>query len=163
MHPKEPMIVRKVESDEVRHVLRNMRDSDRREIFATRFSEEPDEVADNIMLMCPELAWTVGTVSAGPIAVVCAVPLWPGVWSLGMMATDKLPLIGLSLTKWVKNKMIPALKSGNFQRAECHSIEGHTFAHKWLELLGFTRECSLARYGKNGETFHVYSIVKASP
>ena len=35
-------------------------------------------------------------------------------------------------------------------------MEGHTQAQDWLEVIGARRECTLSRFGREGEDFHVY-------
>lgn len=138
---------------DVMYVAHHMRDMDRKEIFATRFSDDPDQLAMDVMRWGPTW-WVAGDVKA--IAVIGATEVWPGVWSVGMFATDDFHRIGKPLTKWVRKCMIPHIKSLGIHRGECRSIEGHDSAHRWLEMLGAKREGELKKYGKNGETFFTY-------
>lgn len=140
---------------DVTFICRNMREMDAREIFATRFDDDPDRLAMDIMQR-----WSVAWVAKGevmPIAIVGGVEMWPGMWTAGMFATDDFPQIGLGLTRWVKRRMIPTIQELGLRRAEAKSIEGHTVAHRWLEALGARREgVPHHNYGKGGETFHTY-------
>lgn len=137
---------------DVHHVAVNMRDWDKREIYATRFLDDPLEVASDCMA-CPHFAWTAWG-EKGPIAALGAVPMHPGVWTVWMFATDEFPAIGLHLTKFVKRGMIPALVKQNAHRAQCLSMAGHEEAHRWLRVLGARQEGSpLAGYGRNREDF----------
>lgn len=140
---------------DVLYITHHLRDWDRKELFATRFDDDPDRLAMDVMGWGP-FWWVAGQDRA--IAVVGATQLWPGVWSAGMFATDEFPKIGLSLTKFVRQRMIPALVQEGIKRAECRSIEGHSMAHRWLEVLGARREGDGHRsFGKGGETFFTYA------
>lgn len=143
---------------DVLYVTRNMREWDRRELFATRFDDDPDRLAMDVMGWGP-FWWVAGGEVDGrdkAIAVIGATELWPGVWSVGMFATDDFKHIGLPLTRWVKRAMIPAIVRQGIRRGECRSIEGHAVAHRWLEMLGAKPEKESPKYGKGGETFITY-------
>ena len=139
---------------DVAYVCRNMRPDDAREIYATRFDNEPDRLAIDI-LRGWTMAWVAGL--ERPIAVIGAVELWPGVWSAGMFATDEFHRIGPQLTRWVQRRMIPTLRELGMHRAEAKSIEGHDVAHRWLEWLGAMKGEPMRKYGKNGETFYTFA------
>ncbi|HEY1139942.1 MAG TPA: hypothetical protein VGE88_07015 [Lysobacter sp.] len=140
---------------DVAYVCRNLRADDARELFALRFDDNPDGIAVHALQ-----GWSLGWVAWGderPIAVIGAKELWPGVWSAGMFATDEFGQIGPLLTRWVRRRMIPALRELGMHRAEAKSIEGHDVAHRWLERLGARVEGEPMRnYGKNRETFVTY-------
>lgn len=143
---------------DVLYVTRNMREWDRREIFATRFNDDPDQLAMDVMRWGP-FWWVAGAEVDGrdrAIAVIGATEVWPGMWSVGMFATDDFHHIGLPLTRWVRRSMIPAIVKQGIRRGECRSIEGHEVAHRWLEMLGAKPEGELKAYGKGGETFITY-------
>lgn len=137
------------------HVARNMREWDRREIFATRWLATPEALAHDIFLF-KDFGWILG-LNGEPIVAIGAVPGWPGIWSVWMFATDRITLIGKKMTTFVRRGMIPALLGNGCHRAECHSMEGHTEAHRWLELLGARREAKVPRFGKDRENFYLYS------
>lgn len=138
-------------------IARNMRAEDRREIMANRWGDDEAELVEQC-LQGGAFAWVVGLDE--PIAAIGAYPLWPGVWSVWMFATDDFPRIGIRLTRWVRRVMIPALRDSGCHRAECHSIEGHRVAHRWLESLGARHEATLRCYGREGEDFRVYSWIE---
>lgn len=141
---------------DVLYITHHMREWDRRELFATRWDEDPDHLAMDVMQRWGEHCWVAGE-DRQAIAVIGAMQTWPGMWSVGMFATDDFPRIGLPLTRWVRQVMIPHIVQQGVRRGECKSMEGHTMAHRWLELLGAKREGEpLKNYGKNGETFHTY-------
>jgi RimJ/RimL family protein N-acetyltransferase len=140
--------------DAARYVATFMRDADRGEIFAGRWRTDPNQLAVDCTAI-GDFGW-VAKKNGTPIAVVGAVPVHPGVWSVFMFATDDFRQISISLTKFVKRVMIPALVQSGAHRAECKSMEGHEEAHRWLELLGAEREATHPEYGRNRETFHTY-------
>lgn len=141
-------------------VARNMRQADAAELFATRYDDDPDALAVDILTRWGPMWWVAGNAhTQRPVAVIGATERWPGMWQVGMFATDEFGQIGLGLTKWVAQRMIPTIRETQFgvRRAEAFSIEGHDVAHRWLEMLGAVRDpVPLDGYGKGGETFHRY-------
>lgn len=146
-------ILVKVKYENVLYIAQNMRSEDRRELLATRFEESPQSIARDCINL-GSFGWTIHREK--PICAIGAFEIWPGVWRAWMFATDEFPRVGLYVTKFAKNIMMPTL-SKNAHRAECQSIEGHTSAHKWLEAIGGERESTLKNYGKNKEDFYLYS------
>lgn len=144
----------------VTYVARNMRDMDAKELFATRYEDDPDALAMDMMTRWGPMWWIAGNAETRrPIAVIGATERWPGMWQVGMFATDEFGQIGLGLTRWVVRRMIPTIREtpSGVRRAEAYSIEGHDVAHRWLEMLGAVREpLPLDGYGKGGETFHKF-------
>ncbi len=136
------------------HVATHMRDWDRKEIFATRWNDDVNDLAEDCC-MVGSFAWVVYG-ETEPVALVGAHPVHPGVWGVWMFATDNFHQVSISLTKFVKRVMIPALVKAGAHRAECKSMEGHEEAHKWLEFLGAKRESTLKEFGKDGQDFHTY-------
>ena len=140
--------------DSALHVARNMREWDRKEIYATRWNESAEELASDVSAY-GRFGWIAGTTE--PIAAVGAVPSWPGVWSVFMFATNDFRQIRFSLTSFVRRVIIPSLRDAGAHRAECASHIGHEEAHRWLELLGAHREGEPMReYGKDGSDFVRY-------
>jgi hypothetical protein len=148
------MIVQPVSVDVARFVALRMREDDAAEIFATRWVDDRELFAQEVAKRGP-LAWSVG--DGEPIACIGASQVFPGMWQSWMFATDKFDIIGKRLTKFTRRVIIPALISHGARRVQAYSMEGHHVAHRWLESFGAFREASLPRYGRNGETFHIYS------
>ncbi|WPZ36704.1 hypothetical protein T8K17_11215 [Thalassobaculum sp. OXR-137] len=141
--------------DRVRHIARNMRADDRAEVHATRWDDDDDRLAAEVCAYPTKLRW-VACHGDEPVAVIGAVNMWPGNFSVFMFATDNIQHIGLSLTRFAKYRMIPTLLDMGGWRGEARSAAFHTEAHRWLEALGARRESTLANYGKNGEDFYNY-------
>ena len=143
------------EPELVSYVARNMREWDRREIFATRVDDDPENLVHDVA-RCGPITWVAGR-DSDPIAAFGCAPLWPGVWSMWLFATDKFGDIGISMTRLVTKAIVPMMIEAGAHRLEARSMEGHTDAQRWLEVIGARREGTLARYGRNKEDFHVYA------
>lgn len=141
--------------DDAFYVARNMREWDRREIFATRWNDDAEMLALEASSICGGLSFAAGL--DRPIAAVGAAPLWPGVWSVWTFATDEFYKISTSLTKRIKRDMLSTLRAAGAHRIQCHSMIGHDDAQRWLEFLGAEREGKpIKGYGRNGEDFAMY-------
>lgn len=144
----------------LRHIVANLRKADHDEIFATAWDEDIDKFTQQTLDLT-EMMDGIGFIcglNGEPIAAVGATPFQPNVWNGWMFATDKFPLIGLGLTRFVKNRMLPWLRtSGRMHRAQCYSMAGHEMAHNWLRTLGAVEESVVPNYGKNRETFHLFA------
>lgn len=133
----------------LQQIARAMRAEDAREIYATRWDENPDAVARDSLL---SRFGGIVALDGQPVAALGAIPATPGVFYVWMYATDAWPEVALTATKWALRSLKPALMA-NGHRAECRSIEGHHQAHAWLAMLGFRAECRLPDCGRHRETF----------
>ena len=92
-----------------------------------------------------------------PVASIGALPSWPGVWSAWAYGTDDWNKVALTLTKHVVRHMIPSLERFGAHRVQCHAMEKHTQACRWLERLGAKADARLDNYGRHGQSFVLYS------
>lgn len=138
----------------VHPIVANMRAADRSEVFATRDNDLESLLVHEI-IESGTVGWVAGLDT--PIAAFGCTPLWPGVWSMWLMATDDFGRIGISMTKLVARSIVPMLFDGGAHRLEARSMEGHTHAQRWLEMIGASREGTLKGYGRQREDFHVYA------
>jgi hypothetical protein len=137
-------------------VAQNMREWDRREIFATRFDNDPAALAANALQLGP-IAWVSG-LGDTPIAAFGCAQMWPGMFSMWLFATDDFGRIGISMTKLIVRSIVPMLFEAGAHRLEARSMEGHDDAQRWLEVIGAKREGGpLKSFGRNGEDFHTYT------
>ncbi|CUW38786.1 protein of unknown function [Magnetospirillum sp. XM-1] len=141
---------------DVLRVAANMREWDKKEIYATMWSDDPMDLAEKTMVTAGAFSWIAGT--DRPIACFGAVNPWPGVWTAWMFATDELPKVGLGLSRFVRNNIIPTLRKSGSHRIHAYSMVGHTDAHDWLHLLGAEIETTHRGFGRNGEDFHVFVV-----
>lgn len=143
----------------VHHVVGLMRTKDREEIFATQWSDDPWAFANQV-LRCGDFGFVLHADDGEPVVCCGAVPMWNGVWSVWMFATDRFDEIALSTHRFAKKVFFPALDAGGWHRLECRSLGTHDVAHRWLEVLGAYKESEAENYGKNGEPFVVYCWTK---
>lgn len=154
------MIVRtSLSLEPLAHICANLREWDRREIFATCWTDDPAELAERTM-RTGEFSWLFW-LNGNPVAAIGAAPLWPGMWSMWAFGTDDFRQVALSLTKHCKRFIIPALFNAGLRRAEAHSMAGHEEAHSWMLSLGAIAERRIPDFGKNGEEFIVFSWPRA--
>ena len=151
-----------VEYEPLLYITQNMREKDRHEILATLYDMTHEEATELITQMTLDAATKMGIGWIGyrgdePIAVLGMSMMHPNVSQVWMYATDRWPLVALSLTKFAKKTIIRLLKDSGTHRAQCFSIEGHDVAHDWLNMLGATEECVAPNYGRNGEAFHLFA------
>ena len=154
----ESMTIGPLTHEAFRYIAHNMREWDRKEVFATQWTDDPEDLAT---------AWEqrgpfsfVGSTEL-PICAAGGVQMWPGVWSMWLLATDEWPAVATSVTKFVKRIIVPNLWAMGAHRLECRAMEGHP-SRAWLEWLGFEREATHHGYGKGKETFHTYVLTRQS-
>lgn len=141
------------------HVVQNMRDKDKVEIYATQWNDEPTIFATEVCRY-GNFAFIGHADDNEPVVAAGAVPRWDGVWQLWMFATDRFPEIAMAAHRFAKTVFFPSLDAAGWHRLEAHSIGTHDVAHRWLEKLGAYKESEMTNYGKRGETFFVYCWTK---
>lgn len=158
------MIYRDATFPDIYFTALNMRDRDFLEISAVSFCDTRETLATEIGRTWSASGNCLACCSDNgePIAILNYVPIRPGVWSMGLFATDKIKQIGLSLTKLVCYDIIPALDRAKAHRVECHSIDGYDEIHRWLEFCGMRKESVIRKYGKNEEDFINFAWVRGS-
>ena len=140
--------------EQVLFIAENMRERDREEIYATRYGEDPAEVARDVM-RAGDFKW-IALVDGTPVAAWGAYPRWPGVWTGWAFGTDDWPKAVRAVTRHVRRFMLPGLYHAGAHRVDCLAYAGHTDARDWLDYLGAKPEKPLDNWGKNGETFVCY-------
>lgn len=135
-------------------ITARLREWDQREIFATRRDDSAIALAEDA-LDCGPISWIAGI--ERPIAAFGCAPMWHGVWSMWLFATDEFNRIGISVTRLVTRTIVPMMIDAGAHRLEARSMEGHTDAQRWLEVIGAKREATLRAFGRDGEDFHVYT------
>lgn len=144
--------------DDVLFVAQNMRDSDREEIFATQWTDTPEELANNVV-HSGAFRWGA-YVDDIPVAMIGAQPRWPGVWTAWAFGTRDWPKVALTLTRHVRRFMIPALMNHGALRVDAYALASHDTSRAWLARLGATPGNPLDKWGRNGETFVAYSWLR---
>ena len=92
-------------------VAQRMRKRDYEEIVCTTHAEDRYELSDYIAKTWSQspATYVFGTKEEGRIACLTLTSMRPGVWNVGLFATDKLEIIGKPLTKHVIKVIIPML------------------------------------------------------
>jgi hypothetical protein len=140
-----------------RFICANLREWDRREIFACRWDDCTDGLAQQV-LATPGPKW-MATRDGRPAAFIGCVILWPGVYSPWCFGTDDFSGVSLLLTRLGKRGIIPSVLASGGHRMEAKSLDGHENSQAWLErCFGFRREATHPGFGRNGETFHTYAL-----
>lgn len=141
------------------HVVRNMRDLDKEEIWPLLWTQSPENFALGTLAAG---GWRFIALSGGvPVAAWGATETKPAFWSVWMFATDRWPEVSLTVTRHIRNDMMRDLIASGANRADCWSMEGHDVAHRWLEALGARREATLEDYGSERKMYHCYSWTRS--
>lgn len=139
-------------------IAMNLREWDRKEIFATRADHDLNSFVNDLLFVAASPKSITRLIIADrPIYAVGFFELWPGVWSSFGFSTLEFPVIGRQLTRYLVREAVPALREFGAHRVECRSMEGHVEAQAWIEKLGYVREGVLLDYGRNRETYFSYA------
>lgn len=98
-------------------------------------------------------------IGAEPVAVGMAIEGRPNVITLGLIATDRFPMVAKEGARFLRQRFFANMKKAGCHRIECVTIEGYEETHRWLRILGLKREAIHPGYGKRGETFHTYAWI----
>jgi len=140
-------------------IARRMRALDAEEILPLIWSGRPEDLA----AMSCSAGWfsTVALYDGKPVAAYGASLSRPQFYRVWMFATDDWPRVALTVTRDIRQRMMPAILETGAVRADCWSMAGHDVAHRWLEMLGAVREASLEDYGPTRRAFHCYSWTRS--
>lgn len=144
-------------------VAANLRNEDRREIFATARLESATEAAMLSWLSSgPDWCWTVWLgdqphAAFGISAVSHFQPHMRTAWAWG---SSRFKRCVPTITRFVRSEWPSRLLGDGVTRVEVRSLKGHDLAHKWLSGLRARKECDLPEYGVNGETFELWAFTK---
>ncbi len=155
------MKVKRATYADLKFVAENMRSRDRTEIFCCRNDDRAESLAYEIY----NLQWLVYPVSLiftlnddTPVAYLGISRLSPTLGQAHMFATDDFKLIWRDMVRHILNHVIPACKDElGFTRVEARAQKSYRLSRRFLTALGFTFECALPQYGKNGECFMQYA------
>lgn len=92
--------------------------------------------------------------------------LMPHLWSGWAWGSDKINLVMPELARWAKGgdghpSLIDRLDAAGVERIEARSIITHVESHRWLEWLGFVKECELPCWGKDKQRFVQYRWLRS--
>lgn len=142
---------------DVRHLCRNARDWDWREVQACRPYATREEWAAELTALLPHyaFAWALTPHPEDPaIAFVGLMPSGaPGVMSAHMFATTEWRRVIRPLTEFIRGEIIPACLDAGVRRCEARALASYGHARRWMHRLGAEEECPLPDFGRNGEEF----------
>lgn len=154
MRVEEPTIER------VRYVADRMRDSDADEFLAVSFAGSRAELADSLVERYADHPHGFCFMNGQtPVGVAAMVQARPNVITLMFFATDEFPKLAMAITRFTLRTLFPSYRAAGVHRIECASIDGYEAAHRWIEILGLSREGLFRGFGRNGETFHQFAWV----
>ncbi len=141
-----------------------MRERDLEEILAVCWESNREELAHGLAKRYGNMPMCVCFGQDDqPICIMSAIAIHPGVWSMGLWATDDFPKIGRFITRWALQHFFPALQKAGLHRLECKSIIGYSEVHEWLRYLGFHEGNAEKMYGKGGEDFITFYWHEGAP
>ena len=136
-----------------------MRQLDAEEILPLTWTGRPEDVAAGIV-GAGGLQF-VALCDGAPVATWGTFERLPALWSVWMFATDRWPLVALSVTRHIRFMLPAVFEDVGAARADCWSMDGHDVAHRWLEMLGARREATVEDYGRPRKKYHCYSWTRS--
>jgi hypothetical protein len=154
------MRVEAANKTDIEYVARRMRPADYAEFSAVYGIRDRDALVDKLVDTWSKVSSPIlASMPDEPIAVGGVFIGRQGVGTLYMAATERLPVIGLPLTRFIRHRLLPQVRSAGVHRIDCLSISTHLDSHRWLESLGLVREAELRGFGCFGEDFVSFSWV----
>lgn len=141
--------------DDVMHIVRNLRERDRREIFALRWDDDEDNLALTIYAHAGAM-WRLWRWQGEPVAMCGIVPQRPGVATAGAFGTDKWPYVLRPMLHWARDWALPRLIVSGHHRIEAYALASNVDGHRFIQMLGGEREAYLREYGRDREDFVLY-------
>lgn len=156
------LVVEDLNLRDLTYIIANLREDDRKEIDPLiPNSIQPEHRNSYIAVQCLSgFAYSV-KIGEQPICAfgVKIVGTIGSGWAFG---TDRMiraiPLISDFCWRYISHLLI----ENNLNRLEVRPVATHEVAIRWLKKLGFTHDCTLKMYGKNGEDFELYSMTSTN-
>lgn len=149
------MIVRPATPADIAAICADLRPADAREVFATRWGDDPAELAGELAALLPRavLAQALCGTDGAAIALVGFWMAGPGFGSASLIATRRWGEIAPTAHRHCRRVVMARAAPAAFRRLECRSLADHGAAHRWLRSLGFAEEARLRALGRDGEDF----------
>ncbi|GAB1361813.1 hypothetical protein MASR1M32_10490 [Rhodobacter sp.] len=149
----------------VLHICRNMRASDVAEIFAMRPGIDAWALYRDLALSQPAHLWFEIARPADqlePVALFGVMGTSPGVGIAHLIGTPALTLAhARQIAARVREVLAPAMVEAGMHRIEALSLQGYTWAHRFLRTAGARAEGPPRRaLGKAGEDFQCFVWLK---
>lgn len=139
-------------------VAANMRERDRREIRALCWT---DDILAEIRAVNLRFAWTAfDNGHYNPVCIFGVTIPRPNVASTFKFSTVHWPLVAIDVAKYARRVMIPAVWAAGVHRIQAFSMVESGQDSGWFRMFGATQEAVLKGYGKNGEDFMLFSLLR---
>lgn len=147
-------------AEDVRSVALRMRERDFDEFRATSAAESREQLADALAATYGGRDDVLAVYHDGsPVCIGGTIEAWPNVISLLFFATDDFPKVAVPVTRFIR-KLFNRYEQAGAHRIQAISLDGHSYAHQWLGILGLKPETGpMVGYGKNGEAFIQFARV----
>ena len=142
--------------EDIAHIVRNLRERDRAEIFGLRWDDDEAALTDVIFAVAGPM-WRVWHYQGEPVAMNGVVPERPGVVMAGAFGTDKFRYVARSIIRWGRDWCIPRLQAAGYHRGYAYAMAGNADGRRFIELLGGVKEAYLRKYGRNREDYILYA------
>lgn len=142
--------------EDIAHIVRNLRERDRAEIFGLRWDDDEVSLTDTIFAVSGPM-WRVWHYQGEPVAMSGVVPERPGVVMAGAFGTDKFSRVALSIVRWGTRWCIPRLQAAGYHRGYAYAMAANVDGRRFIELLGGVKEAYLHKYGRNREDYILYA------
>lgn len=140
---------------DIEFIAFNMRERDRREIYALLPHDSPVRFAWEsyhhiLNAGRGKIAWHNGK----PAAVAAFTENWPGNWNVWMFGTDDFKAAAIPLLRWFRKEANDILSVCEGRRLQCDSAADYEEAHKMIKAFGGVPEGEpMADYGKDGKAY----------
>lgn len=137
------------------HICLNMREMDRKEVYALRPHDNWFRLAyESYHLIVNQGRGRIGWHQGQPAAVIAYTEMWPHVWEVWAFGTDHFKDCAVDLLRYSRKEARDILDTHGGHRLQCDSQVGHDEAHKMLLALGAKPEGDpMPGYGKDGSSF----------
>lgn len=136
------------------YVCMNMREEDKREIFALRAHDSPLQLAAEAHAAIKNLGrGRLGWWQGRPVAACAFTESWPGCWEIWMFGTSDFKNVAIEMVRWFRKEANDILSICAGRRLQCDSMATHEEAHKLIKAAGGIEEARFHAYGKGGEDF----------
>jgi hypothetical protein len=137
------------------HILENLRERDRKEIYALRWDDDVTELHHTMCVMCNPL-WRIWTVDGEPAAVFSAVPVRPGVVIVGSFGTEAWNDAMPSIVRHIKGPFAEALRELGVHRAEAYVLADNFDGTRFVRGMDGELEARLVGFGREQEDFLLF-------
>lgn len=147
---------------DITYVAANLREWDRREIFATAALSSATEAGAYSYYGSEGFCWTAwldGQPHAA-FGVGYGNVLQPHIRSAWAWGSERFKRCAPAITRFCVKEWPARLIGEGVTRVEIRSLKGHDIAHRWLTALRARKEAEMTNYGVHGETFELWAWLK---